>query len=94
MEKIKKELYQKYFNIIREELNKVDAMELKPGKLCSLDEYNAEAKMILTKVSKNTNYKTLANDIKLIFEEMFAENFPKKIFINCAKNIIEKIKNI
>lgn len=91
---MEKELYQKYFNIIREELNKLDVMGLKPGKLSPIDEYNTEVEMILEKVSKNTDYKKLVNDIKLIFEEIFAENFPKNTFINCAKNIIEKIKNI
>lgn len=91
---MEKELYQKYFNTIREELNKLDVMGLKPGKLCPIDEYNTEVEMILQIVSKTTNYNSLANGLKLIFEEMFAENFQKNIFINCAKNIIEKINNI
>ncbi len=88
--KSKKDKYKFDFNIVREEINRLDLMKLEPGTSTPIDEYDVEVEMILTKLNKASSYLTLAKEMQLVFNKMFDENFNGKIFYNCAKRIIER----
>ena len=79
------------FNIIRDELNKLDPMKLYPGTICPIDEYDPEVAMILAILKKDLSYIELSKNISEIFSQMFGNFFSEKLFYNCAKKILEQL---
>lgn len=87
---------EKIFNIVREELNKVDPIGVfgESGESLLIDEYDLENQKILLLLKDYTDYKELAEKICEIFiETTEIKLFPEE-FYECAKNILERIKNI
>lgn len=90
MQNNKKQEYSEMFDIVRNELNKLDPMGLTPGDCCPIDEYDSETETVLTKLKNDTDYVQLAKDMCEIFSQMFDEKFSESIFYDCAKNILAK----
>ena len=91
--KIKILEYEKLFEIIRVELNKLDPLKIISSNKNLIDEYDFENQKIISIFNDSNNYKLLANRICVIFNESTKSNFSAKTFYDCAKNILEKFQN-
>lgn len=91
MNKEIKKLYKKQFQIIREELNKVDPLGVILDNPNLIDEYDLETQKILVSLNKISNYIELAKIITNIFKETVNEDYDEKLFYDCAKNIYNKL---
>lgn len=89
-----KNKYITLFNIVREELNKVDPIRAVLNNPNLVDEYDLENKKILTVIKNCSDYKDLSNKICEVFIESTGINFRPEIFYECAKNILEKTRNL
>ena len=92
--KNEKEKYKKMFNIVREELNIIDPI----GVVCDNenlnDEYDLENQEILAVIKNYTDYKEFAEKICEIFVKSTNIKLNPEEFYKCAKNILERTKNI
>ena len=93
MNKIQKN-YKDVFDIIREELNKVDPLGAIASNSMLIDEYDTENQKIITLINDYSNYKEFAEKICEIFIESTEMKFNPQNFYECAKNILEKTKNL
>lgn len=91
MPKAQKIKHKNTFDIVRNELNKVDPMGLKPDEFSPIDEYDPETEMVLAQIKYGMEYIELAKHIASIFSKMFDERFSEDAFYDCAKNILERI---
>jgi hypothetical protein len=93
--KIKK-TYKEIFNIVREEINKVDPIGVVDDSQLPyvIDEYDMENQEIITIIKKYDDYKELANKICEIFIETTEMKLKPELFYECAKNILEKTKKL
>lgn len=85
--------YKSMFNIVRDELNKVDPIGVVLDNQNLIDEYDFENQKILSSINEVNDYKDLANIICDVFIKSTKSNFDAEEFYDCAKNILEKIKN-
>lgn len=90
----KKQKYKKLFEIVREELNKIDPIGVVIDNDNLNDEYDLENQEIITLIRNYTDYKEFAKKICEIFIKSTNMKFQPKEFYECAKNILEKTKNI
>jgi len=84
--------YKKQFAIIREELNKVDPLGVINDNL--IDEYDLENQYILAKLKYVQSPIQLAEIIAQIFKKTCNIKTTKEEWIDCAKNILNKINNL
>lgn len=83
--------YKEMYAVVLNEINKFDPMGLEPGKICPIDEYNIEAEAILIKLKGAKSKLELAEDMAVIFNEEFGEQFTTKDFFACADGILKKL---
>lgn len=91
-----KKTYKEIFNIVREEINKVDPIGVVDDSQLPyvIDEYDMENQEIITIIKKYDDYKELANKICEIFIETTEMKLKPELFYECAKNILEKTKKL
>lgn len=91
-----KKTYKEIFNIVREEINKVDPIGVVDDSQLPyvIDEYDMENQEIITIIKKYDDYKELANKICDIFIETTEMKLNPELFYECAKNILEKTKKL
>ena len=89
-----KNKYKVMFNIVREELNKIDPLGVVLTNPVLVDEYDFENQKILTLIKNYSDYKDLSNKICEIFIESIGINFLPEEFYECAKNILERTHNL
>ena len=87
---------EKIFNIVREELNRVDPIGVfgESEESLLIDEYDLESQEILPLIKNYTDYKEFAKKICEIFFNTTEINLTPEEFYECAKNILERTKNI
>ncbi|MBR3890559.1 MAG: hypothetical protein IKJ30_00630 [Bacilli bacterium] len=78
--------------IIKDELVKLDPLELIIGNSKLIDEYDLEAKYILDEMTNINESNLLAIKISEVFKKTSNEDISSDIFLNCANNILSKIK--
>ena len=86
--------YKSMFNIVRDELNKIDPIGVVLDNQNLINEYDFENQKILTIIQKCSDYKELADKICEIFIESTGINLNPEEFYECAKNILEKIQKL
>ena len=86
--------YKSMFNIVRDELNKIDPIGVVLDNPNLIDEYDFENQKILTFVQQTSDYKELADKICEIFIESTGINLNPEEFYECSKNILEKIQKL
>ena len=86
--------YKKMFNIVREELNRVDPIGIIENNKNLEDEYDLENQEILTLIKKHTDPKEFAEKICEIFVKSTEIELSPDEFFECAKNILDKIKDL
>ena len=86
--------YKNMFNIIREELNRVDPIGVIKDNKNLEDEYDLENQEILTLIKKYTDPKEFAKKICEIFIKTTKMHLTPDEFFDCAKNILEKTKDL
>lgn len=91
-----KEKNSEMFSIIREELNKIDPIGVGTDNVGSklIDEYDLENERIILTIKQCNNEIVLANKICEIFIETTTLDYEPEFFLQCAKNILERIKNL
>ena len=89
-----KRKYKEMFNIVRDELNKIDPIGVVADNPNLVDEYDFENQKILTFVQQISDHKELANKICEIFVESTEINLQPEEFYECAKNILDKLQNL
>lgn len=78
--------------IIKDELVKLDPLELILGNSKLIDEYDLEAKYILDEITNINESNLLAIKISEVFKKTSNEDISSDIFLSCANNILSKIK--
>ena len=91
---LKKAKYKKMFNIVREELNRVDPIGVINNNESLNDEYDLENQEILTLIKKYADPKEFAEKICEIFVKSTEIELTPEEFFECAKNILEKTKDL
>ena len=86
--------YEKLFEIVRAELNQLDPLKIISSNKNLIDEYDFENQKIISIINENNDYKDFANKICEIFTKSTKANFKAEDFYDCAKNILEKSKNL
>ncbi|MDE6029510.1 MAG: hypothetical protein K2F90_04235 [Clostridiales bacterium] len=89
--KAQKIKYKKSLDIVRDELNKVDPMWLKPAEFAPRDEYELEAEMVFSQIKEGVTCVELAKNIAVIFTQTFGEEYSEDAFYDCARNILDRI---
>ena len=85
-----KKLYLLKFNIVRSELNNLDPLGVLDDHNL-VDEYDLENEMLLSKLSEVADHVELAVALNDIFKYTLAEDYGYQYFLECTKNIIDKI---
>ena len=80
------------FLIIKDELVKLDPLELILENSKLIDEYDLEAKYILDEMTNINESNLLAIKISEVFKKTSNEDISSDIFLGCANNILSKIK--
>ena len=89
-----KQKYKRLFEIVREELNKVDPIGVVMDNDNLNDEYDLENQEIIPIIKNYTDYKEFAKKICEIFVKSTEMKLQPNEFYQCAKNILEKTKNL
>ena len=82
------------FDIVREELNRLDPLGVVLGNDKLIDEYDLECEKKLEQIKNYTDYKKFAKKICEIFMETTEMKLKPKIFFECAKNILNRTTSI
>ena len=86
--------YKKMFNIVREELNHIDPLGVIDDNENLKDEYDLENQEILTLIKNYKDHKEFAKKICEIFTRSTNMQFLEDEFFECAKNILDKTKDL
>ena len=78
--------------IIKDELVKLDPLELILGNSKLIDEYDLEAKYIVEELTNINESNLLAIKISDVFKKTSNDDISCDIFLSCANNILSKIK--
>ena len=89
-----KQKYKLMFDIVRDELNKVDPMNLCPGSLAPIDEYEPETTRIMAALKNVTNTIELSQVVVKVFFIVLGEAFSENYFNSCAQNILDRINEL
>ena len=92
--KLKKSKYDTMFNVIRNELNKIDPLGVVLGNKNLINEYDFETLKILEIIHEKIDYKDFSNKICEIFIQSTEMDFKPENFYDCAKNILKKLETL
>ena len=86
--------YKEMFNIVRDELNRIDPIGIVEDNENLVDEYDLENQEILTQIDKCSDYIALSVKIAEIFTKYIGIPYTPQEFEKCAKNIMDRVKQI
>ena len=86
--------YKQMFSIVRDELNRVDPIGVVGDNENLVDEYDIENQAILTHIGKCSDHIELSEIMADIFTKYIGSPYTPQEFEECAKNILDRIKNI
>jgi len=94
MDKSFTDKHKKIYYIVREELNKIDPLGVIKCNENLIDEYDMETKIIIPLINNYSDYKEFAKKICEIMSLATGEQLQPDNYYTCAKNILEKSKNL